>query len=155
MTTRRGSQYSIQSDGGGLRSENDPTKGKRKSKIPSRIGSIRKVPEIPIISGTELELSRSNSNINQSHSEGSNRHIHEPVQAVLHHVKGQRLGNVATNTSRSDELLAYSQKVIQGGGNSEILQCMESTIIQTSNQKDKGMEQQKGGGKKGRRPSSF
>ncbi|MBW0586061.1 hypothetical protein O181_125776 [Austropuccinia psidii MF-1] len=32
---------------------------------------------------------------------------------------------------------------------------MESTIIQTSNEKDKGLAQQKEGGKKGRSPSSF
>ncbi|MBW0591721.1 hypothetical protein O181_131436, partial [Austropuccinia psidii MF-1] len=41
------------------------------------------------------------------------------------------LGNVASNTPRSDELLAHPQKVPQRGENSEILQWMESTIIQT------------------------
>ncbi|MBW0578573.1 hypothetical protein O181_118288, partial [Austropuccinia psidii MF-1] len=64
--------------------------------------------------------------------EGSNRHLHEPVQAVLHSVQGQRPGNAATNTPRSDERLAPPQKITQRGGNSEILQWIESTIIQTS-----------------------
>ncbi|MBW0549708.1 hypothetical protein O181_089423 [Austropuccinia psidii MF-1] len=110
---------------------------------------------MPIISQAELKLSRSHFNINQSPSESSNRHIHESVQAVLNHVQGQRLGNVAANTPRSDELLAYSKKDPQRGGNSELLQCMESTIVQTSNQKDQGLAQQKGGGKQGRRLSGF
>ncbi|MBW0517936.1 hypothetical protein O181_057651, partial [Austropuccinia psidii MF-1] len=34
ITTRRGSQYSIQSDGAGLISRTDPSKEKRKGKIP-------------------------------------------------------------------------------------------------------------------------
>ncbi|MBW0505747.1 hypothetical protein O181_045462 [Austropuccinia psidii MF-1] len=59
--------------------------------------------------------------------------------------------NVATNTPRSDELLEHPQK----GGNSEILQWMESTIIQASNQKDQGVPCQKEGGNQGRSPSSF
>ncbi|MBW0532298.1 hypothetical protein O181_072013 [Austropuccinia psidii MF-1] len=145
MTTRRGSQYSIQSDGAGLRGRTDPSKGKRKGNIPSGTESTqgsalsqRQVPEMPMISEPELELSMSNSNRYKSHSEGSNRHLHEPVQAVLHSVQGQGLGNVATNTPRSDELLAHSQKVPQKGGNSEILQWMESTIIQISNKKEGG-----------------
>ncbi|MBW0565731.1 hypothetical protein O181_105446 [Austropuccinia psidii MF-1] len=114
MTTRRGSQYSIQSDGGGLRSIFDPLKGKRKGKIPSGTESTqgsdiskRQVPDIPIISEPELELSMSNSKGDKSHSEGSSRHLHEPLQAVLHGLQRQRLGNVATNPPRSDELLAY------------------------------------------------
>ncbi|MBW0524776.1 hypothetical protein O181_064491 [Austropuccinia psidii MF-1] len=85
----------------------------------------------------------------KSYSEGSDRHLHEPLKAVLHGVQGQRLGNVATNPPRSDELLAYPEKFPQIGGNSEIIQWMESTIIQTSNQKDKVLAQQKEGGKKG------
>ncbi|MBW0504064.1 hypothetical protein O181_043779 [Austropuccinia psidii MF-1] len=112
MTTRRGSQYFIQSDEGGLRSRNDFTKWKRKAKIPSGTESTqrsaisqRQVPKAHIISKPELELSVSNSNRNKSHSEGSNRHIHEPLQAVLHGLQGKELGNVATNTPRSDELL--------------------------------------------------
>ncbi|MBW0553492.1 hypothetical protein O181_093207 [Austropuccinia psidii MF-1] len=124
MTTRRGSQYSSQSDEGGLRSVNDPTKGKRKRKIPSGTESTqgsaisqRQVLKIPIFSEPELELSMSHSNSNQSHSEGSDRHIYEPVQALLHGVQGKRLGNFATNPPKSDELLAYSQKVPQRGGN--------------------------------------
>ncbi|MBW0586999.1 hypothetical protein O181_126714 [Austropuccinia psidii MF-1] len=64
---------------------------------------------------------------------------------VLHSVQRQRLGNVAPNTPRSDELLAHPEKVPQRGGNSEILQWMESTIIQTSNQKDQGVPCQKEG----------
>ncbi|MBW0473808.1 hypothetical protein O181_013523 [Austropuccinia psidii MF-1] len=43
----------------------------------------------------------------------------------------------------NDELLAHPKKVPQGGGNSEILQWMESTIIQTSNQENKGISEQK------------
>ncbi|MBW0574510.1 hypothetical protein O181_114225 [Austropuccinia psidii MF-1] len=136
MTTRRGSQYSIQSDGAGLRGRIDPSKGKRKGNIPSGTESTqgsalsqRQVAEMPMISEPGLELSRSNSNRYKSHSEGSDRHLHEPVQALLHIVQRQGLGNAATNTPRSDELLEHPQKVPQRGGNSEILQLMESTII--------------------------
>ncbi|MBW0492291.1 hypothetical protein O181_032006 [Austropuccinia psidii MF-1] len=125
MTTRRGSQYSIQSDGAGL------------------------------ISDPELKLSISNSNRYKSHSEGSDRHLHEAVQTVLHSVQRQGVVNVATNTPRSDEPLAHPQKFPQRGGNSEILQWMESTIIQTSNKKDQGVPCQNKGGNKGRSPSSF
>ncbi|MBW0460459.1 hypothetical protein O181_000174 [Austropuccinia psidii MF-1] len=110
---------------------------------------------MPMISEPELELSMSNSNRYKSHSEGSNRHLHEPVQAVLHSVQGQRLGNAASNTPRSDELLAHPEKVSQRGGDSEILQWMESTVIQTSNQKNQGLPRQKEGGNQGRSPSSF
>ncbi|MBW0585926.1 hypothetical protein O181_125641 [Austropuccinia psidii MF-1] len=91
----------------------------------------------------------------KSHSEGSNRHIHDPVQEVLHSVKGQTLGNVSTNPPRSDELMEYFQKACQRGRNSKIFQEMEFTIIYTSNQKDKGLAQQKEGGKQGRLSSSF
>ncbi|MBW0536850.1 hypothetical protein O181_076565 [Austropuccinia psidii MF-1] len=91
----------------------------------------------------------------KSHSEGSNRHLNEPVQAVLHSVQGQGLGNVVTNKPRSDELLAHPQKIPQRGRNSEILQWMEPTIIQTSNQKDQGIPYQKEEGNQGRRLSSF
>ncbi|MBW0567983.1 hypothetical protein O181_107698 [Austropuccinia psidii MF-1] len=79
----------------------------------------------------------------------------QPVQTVLHSVQGQGLGNVAINTPRSDELLEHPQKDPQRGGNSEILQWMESTIIQTSNQKDQVVPCQKEGGNQGRSPSSF
>ncbi|MBW0525273.1 hypothetical protein O181_064988 [Austropuccinia psidii MF-1] len=143
MTTRRGSQYPIQSDGVGLRSRIDPSKGKRKSKITSGTKSTqgsaisqRQVPEMPIISEPDLELSMSNSNRDKSYSEGSNRHLHEPIQTVLHGVQGQRLENVAPNTPRSDELLAHPQKVPHRGADNGILQWMESTVIQASNQKD-------------------
>ncbi|MBW0502873.1 hypothetical protein O181_042588 [Austropuccinia psidii MF-1] len=104
MTTRRGSQYSIQSDGAALRSRIDPSKGKRKGKIPGGTEfaqgstiSQRKVPEMCIISEPGLKLSMNDPKRYESHSEGSNRHLHEPVQ-------GQGLGNVATNPPRSDEL---------------------------------------------------
>ncbi|MBW0534670.1 hypothetical protein O181_074385 [Austropuccinia psidii MF-1] len=97
----------------------------------------------------------SSSNRDKSHLEGSNRHLYEPVQAVLQGVQGQRLGNVSTNPPRSDELLAYPEKILQRGQNSEILQWMESTIIQASNQEDKGIPCQKERGKQGRSPSSF
>ncbi|MBW0505709.1 hypothetical protein O181_045424 [Austropuccinia psidii MF-1] len=108
-----------------------------------------------MISEPELELSMSNSNRQKSHSEGSNRNLYDPVQAVLHSVQGERLGNVVTNPSRSDELLAYPEKIPQIGGNSEILQWMESTIVQTSHKKDQGIPCQKEIGKQGRSPSSF
>ncbi|MBW0578736.1 hypothetical protein O181_118451 [Austropuccinia psidii MF-1] len=117
--------------------------------------SKRKVPEMPILSEPELELSRSNSKRDKSHSEGSDRQIYEPVKAVLHSVQGKRLQNVYTNPPRSDELLAHPQKAPQRGENSEILQWMQSTIIKTSNPKDKRLAQKKEGGKQGRSPSSF
>ncbi|MBW0529465.1 hypothetical protein O181_069180 [Austropuccinia psidii MF-1] len=117
MTTIRGSQYSIQSDGAGLRSRIDPAKGKRNGKIPSGIESTqesaifqRQVTGMPIISEPKLELIMSNSSRYKSHSEGSNRHIHETVQALLPGVQGQRLVNVATNPPRSDEFLVYPDK---------------------------------------------
>ncbi|MBW0593945.1 hypothetical protein O181_133660 [Austropuccinia psidii MF-1] len=116
MTARRGSQYFIRSDGAGLRGRIDSSKGKRKGNIPSgtesKQGSAlsqRQVPEMPMISELELELSMSNSNRYKSHSEDSNRHLNEPVQAVLHSVKRQGVGNVASKTPRSDELLANPQ----------------------------------------------
>ncbi|MBW0558001.1 hypothetical protein O181_097716 [Austropuccinia psidii MF-1] len=108
-----------------------------------------------IISDPELELSLSDPKRCKSHSEGSDRHLNEPVQAVIHSVQGQGLGNVATNTPRRDELLAHPQRIPQRGGSSEILQRMESTIIQTSNQKYQGIPCQKEGGNHGRSPSSF
>ncbi|MBW0518153.1 hypothetical protein O181_057868 [Austropuccinia psidii MF-1] len=136
MTTRKGSQYSIQSDGAGLRCRIDPLKGKRKGKISSGTDSTkgsslsqRQVPEMPIVSKPELELSMSNSNRYQSHSKGSYRRIHEPVQEVLHSVQGQGLENVATNPPRSYELLKHPEKAPQKGGNSERLHWIESTII--------------------------
>ncbi|MBW0538785.1 hypothetical protein O181_078500 [Austropuccinia psidii MF-1] len=62
---RRGSQYSIQSDGAGLRGRIGYSKGKRKGNIPSGTeatqGSVlsqRQVPEIPMISEPELELNK-------------------------------------------------------------------------------------------------
>ncbi|MBW0526755.1 hypothetical protein O181_066470 [Austropuccinia psidii MF-1] len=113
MTTRRGSQYSIQSDGVGLRGRIYPSKEKRKCKIPSGTESTqgsalsqRQVSEMSIISEPELELIMSDSNRYKLHSEVSNRHLNEPVQ-------GQGLGNVATNTPRSDELLAHPQKYLK------------------------------------------
>ncbi|MBW0566476.1 hypothetical protein O181_106191 [Austropuccinia psidii MF-1] len=113
------------------------------------------VPAMPMISKPELELGMSNSNREKSHSEGSNRHLYEPVQAVSDSVQGRRLGNVAKNPPRSDELLAYPEKIPQRGGDSEILQWMKSTIIQTSNQEYKGIPCQKQKDKQERNPSSF
>ncbi|MBW0533811.1 hypothetical protein O181_073526 [Austropuccinia psidii MF-1] len=115
----------------------------------------RQVPEMPIISEPELGLNMSNSNRYKSHSQGSNRHLYDPIQTILHSVQGQGLGNVATNPPRSDELLAHPEKIPERGGNSEILQWMESTITQAANLKDKGAPCQKEGGKKGRSPISF
>ncbi|MBW0465212.1 hypothetical protein O181_004927 [Austropuccinia psidii MF-1] len=140
MTKRRGSQYSIQSDGTGLRSRFDPSKGKRKGKIPSGTESTqgsailqRKVPRMLMISDPELEL----------------------IQTVLHSIQGQELGIVTTNPPRSDELLEHTETLPQRGRNSKILQWMKSTIIQASNQNDKGLPCQKEGGKKRKSPSSF
>ncbi|MBW0592976.1 hypothetical protein O181_132691 [Austropuccinia psidii MF-1] len=159
MTTRRGSQYSIQSDEAGLRGRIDSLKGKRKGNIPSGTEytqgsafSQRQVPEMCMIYEPELELSMSDSNRYKLHSEGSNRHLREPVQTVLHSVQRQGLGNVALNTPRSNELLENTEKAPQRGGNSEIFQWRESTLIQTSNQKDQGVPCQKEGGNQGRSP---
>ncbi|MBW0562119.1 hypothetical protein O181_101834 [Austropuccinia psidii MF-1] len=122
MTTRRGAQYSIQSDGGGLRSRVYLSKGKRKGKIPSGSESTQasailkgKVPDMPMISEPELELSMSNSDRDKSDSGGSNTHLYEHIL----------------------------KKITQRGGNSEIPQWIESTIIQPSNQEDKGIPCQK------------
>ncbi|MBW0547409.1 hypothetical protein O181_087124 [Austropuccinia psidii MF-1] len=62
-----------------------------------------------IISEAELELSMSNSKRDKSHSKGSNRHIYDPLRALLHGLQGQRLGNLATNPPRSDELASNSK----------------------------------------------
>ncbi|MBW0555556.1 hypothetical protein O181_095271 [Austropuccinia psidii MF-1] len=112
----------------------DPSKGKIKGGIPSGTESTqgsalsqRQVPEMPMISEPELELSMSNSNRYQSPLEGSNRHLQEPVQAVLHSVQRQGLGNVATNTPRSDELLAHPQEAPQRGVNRVPHQKKEAT----------------------------
>ncbi|MBW0503948.1 hypothetical protein O181_043663 [Austropuccinia psidii MF-1] len=110
---------------------------------------------MPTISEPALDLSMGSSNRDKSYSEGSNRHLYEPVQAVLHSVQGQRLGNVATGPPRRDELLAYPEKVPQRGGNSEILQWIESTLIQASNQEDEVIPCQNEGGKQEKSPSSF
>ncbi|MBW0498395.1 hypothetical protein O181_038110 [Austropuccinia psidii MF-1] len=110
---------------------------------------------MPIIVVPGLELSMNNSNRYKEQSEGSVRHINEPVQTVLHGVQVQGLGYVATDPPRTYELLLHPYKVLQRGGSSEILQRMESTIIQISNQKNKGVTFQKKGGKQGRSPSSF
>ncbi|MBW0580078.1 hypothetical protein O181_119793, partial [Austropuccinia psidii MF-1] len=158
----RRSQYSIQSDGAGLRGRIDFSKGKRKGNIPSGTESTqgsalsqRQVPEMPIISEPQLEISMSNLSRYKSHLEVSDRHLHEPVQAVLHIVQRQGLGNVASNTPRSDELLAHPQNIPHRGGDSGILQWMESTVIQASNVKDQGVLLHKEGGNQGRGPSSF
>ncbi|MBW0505962.1 hypothetical protein O181_045677 [Austropuccinia psidii MF-1] len=55
----------------------------------------------------------SNSNRYKSHSEGSDRHIHEPVQDIIHGVQGEQLENVATNPPRSDALLAYPENLFK------------------------------------------
>ncbi|MBW0493116.1 hypothetical protein O181_032831 [Austropuccinia psidii MF-1] len=55
----------------------------------------------------------SNPNRDKSHSECSNRHSYQPVQTVLHSVQGHRLGNVAINPPRSDELLAYPENSLR------------------------------------------
>ncbi|MBW0572028.1 hypothetical protein O181_111743 [Austropuccinia psidii MF-1] len=140
MTNIRGCQHSIQSDGAGLRGRINLSKEERKGKLPrqtestkGRALSQRKVKEMPLISEPVLEL----------------------IQAVQHIVQGHVLVNFATNTPRIDALLAHPQKAPQTGGDSKILQWMESTIIQTSNQKDQGVPYQKEGGNQGKSPSSF
>ncbi|MBW0569787.1 hypothetical protein O181_109502 [Austropuccinia psidii MF-1] len=110
---------------------------------------------MPVISEPELELSMSNSHRYKSHSEGSDRYLHETVQAVLHSVQKQGLPNVASNAPRGDELLEHPQNFTHRGRDSGILQWMESTAIQASNQKDQGVTLQKEGGKQGGSPSSF
>ncbi|MBW0502392.1 hypothetical protein O181_042107 [Austropuccinia psidii MF-1] len=55
----------------------------------------------------------SNYNRYKSHSESPNIHSYEPVKEVLQSVKGQGLGNVATNPPRSDELLADPEKFLK------------------------------------------
>ncbi|MBW0573304.1 hypothetical protein O181_113019 [Austropuccinia psidii MF-1] len=97
----------------------------------------------------------SKSNRSKSHSEGSDRHLNEPVQELLHSVQRKILENASTNPPRSDELLEHPQKVPEGGVNSEIIQWIEYTIVQTPNKKYKGIAQQKEREKKGRSPSSF
>ncbi|MBW0573072.1 hypothetical protein O181_112787, partial [Austropuccinia psidii MF-1] len=86
---------------------------------------------------------------------GSDRNLHEPVQEVLNGVQGKRLGNVSKNSPRSDKLLEYPEEAPQRGGNCEIIQWMESTIIQHLVQNDNGLAQQKEGGKQGISPSTF
>ncbi|MBW0587262.1 hypothetical protein O181_126977 [Austropuccinia psidii MF-1] len=110
---------------------------------------------MPIISEPELKIIISNSKRCKSHSEGSDIHLHEPVEAVFPGVQEQILGNFATNPPRSDELLEYPESISQRWGNSEILQRMKSTILKTSNQKHNTLAQQKQGGKQGRIHSSF
>ncbi|MBW0509815.1 hypothetical protein O181_049530 [Austropuccinia psidii MF-1] len=111
MTTRRGLKYSIQSDGAGLRGRIDFTKGKERAKSPVEQNPHK---EAPYPKGKSQQCPYY---LNQ-------------IQRVLHSVQGQRLGNVATNPPKSDELLAHPERIPQRGGNHEILQWMESTIIQ-------------------------
>ncbi|MBW0541753.1 hypothetical protein O181_081468 [Austropuccinia psidii MF-1] len=96
----------------------------------------------------------SNSKRFKSHSEGSDIHLHDPVQTVLHSIQRQRLEKAATYSSRSDELLGHPQKAPEGES-SEILQWMEFIVIKASNEEYKALEHQKEGGKQGRSPSSF
>ncbi|MBW0593367.1 hypothetical protein O181_133082, partial [Austropuccinia psidii MF-1] len=110
-------------DEDGLRRRVDPSKGKIKGKIPSGTESTqgsaiskRQVTEMPILSQPELKLSMSNYKRYKLHSEGSNRHLYEQVQTVLHSVQGQGLGNVARNPPRSDELLKHPEEIPQRGG---------------------------------------
>ncbi|MBW0519902.1 hypothetical protein O181_059617 [Austropuccinia psidii MF-1] len=74
---------------------------------------------------------------------------------VLHSLQIQGLGNVASNPPRNDEVVAHPQEIPSGGGNSETLQWMESTIVQTLNAKYKGIAHQKEEVKQGRSPTSF
>ncbi|MBW0525786.1 hypothetical protein O181_065501 [Austropuccinia psidii MF-1] len=97
----------------------------QREKLPSGLESTqrssisqRKVPENLFIYKAELELSMSHENTDKSHSEGSDTHIHEPVQTVLQILQRKEPGNSATNPPRSDELLANPE----GGGNSDNFQ---------------------------------
>ncbi|MBW0548371.1 hypothetical protein O181_088086 [Austropuccinia psidii MF-1] len=59
----------------------------------------------------ELELSMSNSNRYKSHEEGSDIHLHEPVQAVLHSVQGQGVmnsWNIMKTFLKEEEIVRYS-----------------------------------------------
>ncbi|MBW0534966.1 hypothetical protein O181_074681 [Austropuccinia psidii MF-1] len=159
MTTRRGPQYSIQSDEGRLRSRNDTTNGKRKDKIlngkeytKGSAISQREVPEIPFICDPEFELSIIHSKKDKLHSHGSDRNVHYSVKTVFHNLQRQRLENSATNSPRSDEVLPHPQKFPKGGANIKILQWMESTIIQTSNQKKNYWDNKKREGRKEEAP---
>ncbi|MBW0568231.1 hypothetical protein O181_107946 [Austropuccinia psidii MF-1] len=94
----------------------------KKGKIPNGTESTqrsaisqREMSEMAIISGAELELRMINSKGNKSHSEGSDRHLYEPVQELSHNVQGLILGNAAINSQMSYELLAYLKKVQKRG----------------------------------------
>ncbi|MBW0590782.1 hypothetical protein O181_130497 [Austropuccinia psidii MF-1] len=139
MTTRRGSQYSIQLDGAGLKGRIDPSKGKRMGKIPSDTESTqgsalsqRQVPEMPMICELELELSMSDANRYKSHLEGSDRHLNEPVKTVLHSLEGQGLRNVATTTLRSDQRPEHPQKIKEYHANKREETKEKSPVASTS-----------------------
>ncbi|MBW0536975.1 hypothetical protein O181_076690 [Austropuccinia psidii MF-1] len=55
----------------------------------------------------------SNSKRYKLHSEGSNRHLYEPVKTVLHILQRQGFGNVATNQPRSDGHLEHPEKFLK------------------------------------------
>ncbi|MBW0460967.1 hypothetical protein O181_000682 [Austropuccinia psidii MF-1] len=83
-----------------------PQKWKEREKSPQgRAIYKRHFLEIPLISEPEVEPIMSHSNRDKSNSEGSDRHLHEEIQTVLHSLQRQILGNAATNPPRSDELL--------------------------------------------------
>ncbi|MBW0521460.1 hypothetical protein O181_061175 [Austropuccinia psidii MF-1] len=105
---------------------------------------------MPIVSEPELELSMPNKKRYKSHSEGSDRHSNDPLKEVLHSL--QDIGKSFHKSAKEFGTPGTSWKVPQRGGNSEILQWMESTIIQASNKEDKGLEQKKRGASKGEAP---
>ncbi|MBW0594031.1 hypothetical protein O181_133746 [Austropuccinia psidii MF-1] len=90
----------------------------------------------------------SNSDKENSHSEDPNRRLYEPVTAATQ-CTWTKIGKCCHKSTKGDELLEYPETILQRGENSEILQWMEFTIIQASNQEDKGIPCQKDGGKKG------
>ncbi|MBW0572826.1 hypothetical protein O181_112541 [Austropuccinia psidii MF-1] len=110
---------------------------------------------MPMISKPEMELSMGNSNRENNIQRAQIDIYMSQYKQHYRLYKEKRLGNFATNSPRSDEVLGYPERIPQIVGNSEILQRMESTIIQASNKEDRGIPCQKKGGKKGRSPSSF
>ncbi|MBW0532372.1 hypothetical protein O181_072087 [Austropuccinia psidii MF-1] len=114
-------------------SEEDPNTQSNQMELESEVELI---PQ----RGTEREKSPVEQNPHKEvpyPKEVSNRHLYKPVQTLLHSVQGKVLGNASTNPPRSNELLAHPEKILERGGNNEILQWIRSTIIQASNQKIK------------------
>ncbi|MBW0558293.1 hypothetical protein O181_098008 [Austropuccinia psidii MF-1] len=141
MTTREGSQYFMQSDGGGLKSINYPTKGKIKGKIPSVTESTQGIAISNHIQRAQIDIYMSK---------------YKQYYTVYQDKNWEMLPKIHKGVMNSWHILKKLLKeALKGQGNSEILQWMESTIIQASNEKDKGFAQKKEVGKQSRSQSSF